>query len=296
MSNVDEGTYFGLSDIELGCERLEYPRGIILSKTYAHITRPAVLAFSRTQSGQPDPEHWRYAHESKSEEVTCQLFIPYSAAPELSGRIELAQQILFVLRVWADPRVMLTAGSNIPFDSIASAEDGHATLIEFPARTKHFHLLPASDDGAKRGMRGVAAILESALELFSTSPEFRLAAAALNSGQFHEESSLTIVSIWGALEAIFAPGTGELRFRVSALIAAYLHPPGRERHEEQKRIAKLYDKRSAAAHGRARHTEKDLFDTLVLMRTILVDFIRSKHVPRYAELEAQLFGYDISAG
>jgi|SRR5712691_1739992 len=82
--------------------------------------------------------------------------------------------------------------------------------------------------------------------LIGESAEFALAVDALSSGQFVRSSALILDSLWGALEALFSPSTTELKFRVSSLIAAFLEPFGNSRGLQQKQIAKLYDKRSAA--------------------------------------------------
>lgn len=112
----------------------------------------------------------------------------------------------------------------------------------------------------------------------------------MNAGQFVEDTALILVSLWGALEAIFSPSTSELRFRVSALIAAYLNPPGPKRLFDQREIANLYDKRSAAAHGKRKHQGDDVLRTFELLRRVLIAIIRDGKIPTKAELEERLFG------
>jgi hypothetical protein len=120
--------------------------------------------------------------------------------------------------------------------------------------------------------------------------EFSLAADAMDSGQFVQSTALTLVSLWGALEALFSPSTSELKFRVSALIAAYLEPPGKARLDLQREVAKLYDKRSAAAHGKPKHTAADLLATFQLLRRVLLSMIDAGTVPTKSDLEERLFG------
>ena len=102
-------------------------------------------------------------------------------------------------------------------------------------------------DAGDEQIEGVKRRWRATHRLMNDSPEFALAAAAIESGQFIQNSALTLVSLWGALEALFSPSTTELKFRVSALIAAFLEPPGNSRLSLQKNIAKLYDKRSSAS-------------------------------------------------
>ncbi|KRB07987.1 hypothetical protein ASD86_09310 [Lysobacter sp. Root690] len=131
---------------------------------------------------------------------------------------------------------------------------------------------------------------DSAYKLYRDSAEFRIAIDALDTGQFIPNTGLSIVSMWGALEALFSPSTSELRFRVSALIAAYMEIPGASRHERQRTILKMYDKRSAAAHGKPTHNSDDLVQVLTLLREVVIKMIHEGRVPSKGELEVKLFG------
>lgn len=133
----------------------------------------------------------------------------------------------------------------------------------------------------------------TAYRLTSSHAEFELAVEALDRGQFVQQHALTLVSIWAALEALFSPSTSELSFRVSALIAAYLEEPGTVRLARQKSIARLYTKRSAAAHGKPKHDQQDLLDSFNLLREVLTKMLDSGRVPTKEELEAQLFGAEL---
>jgi hypothetical protein len=54
--------------------------------------------------------------------------------------------------------------------------------------------------------------------------------------------------VWAGIEALVEV-QAELRFRLSAYIAAVLEPPGPRRRDLFKRIQKLYDFRSKVVHG-----------------------------------------------
>jgi len=122
------------------------------------------------------------------------------------------------------------------------------------------------------------------------SPEFSLAMNAHDQVPLASQPGLAMVSLWGALEALFHAGRSELRFRVSALIAAYLEPPGAGRLELQRQIAKLYDARSSAAHGRKDDEVGPVRDAFVLMRRVLTRIIENSHVQTRDELEELLLG------
>ncbi|MGE8676663.1 MAG: hypothetical protein ACN6PB_26750, partial [Achromobacter kerstersii] len=64
---------------------------------------------------------------------------------------------------------------------------------------------------------------------------------------------------------------------------------GKTRSALQKQAAKLYDKRSAAAHGSSKHEPQDLVDSFYLLRDVLIRIINAGNVPTRQELEVRLF-------
>ena len=60
----------------------------------------------------------------------------------------------------------------------------------------------------------------------------------------------------------------------------------------QKRIAKLYDSRSAAAHGRKDRESGSLTETYRLARRTVLKIVEQNNIPTQEELEAKLFGAD----
>jgi hypothetical protein len=132
----------------------------------------------------------------------------------------------------------------------------------------------------------------TALKFLSESAEFALAVDALTIGQYVHRSALTIVAIWAALEALFSPSTSELKFRVSSLIAAYLENPGEARGTRARAVAKLYDKRSAAAHGKPTHDKTHVVESFNLLREVLTKMLDEQRVPTKGELEAMLYGHE----
>ncbi|MCX7285453.1 MAG: HEPN domain-containing protein, partial [Novosphingobium sp.] len=265
-------------------------RGITLRKTYAYLMQPAIMAFSPAPPGRHHPGPWKETRGGNGRTISTELFIPSAAAADKGDRIGLAHTIILLLRLWVHPGVELVVGSNMAFEDIPHAKEAAAILIQPPMRQRHFQLMPVSSEGIQDALPWTSDHFEAAQNLIETSSEFRLAANALDEGQFYQNTALAMVSLWGALEAIFSPNKGELRFRVSSLIAAYLYPPGSERLQNQRLIAKLYDKRSAAAHGKPLHTADDLLNTFELVRAVLIRFIREGHVPSREEFEANLFG------
>ncbi|RTL50762.1 MAG: hypothetical protein EKK40_11655 [Bradyrhizobiaceae bacterium] len=282
--------YVGLSDLTLGDKAIEFPLSIKLESTFAHIMSPITVAFARPTTGGHHPGPWKAARGGFGQDITAQITIPTSAGPSVDDRMVIAKTIVFLLRLWTDPSIVMPALSNIPFSQIAHADDGVAQIMPLEHRRRIFQLGLVDQSQVLDSLTWVVDNFTSALTLTKESAEFRLAAHALDSGQFVEDSALILISLWGALEAIFSPSPSELRFRVSALISSYLNPPGSKRMEHQKQIAELYDKRSAAAHGKRKHDGDDVLQTFELLRQVLINMIREGKVPTRIHLENKLFG------
>ena len=96
------------------------------------------------------------------------------------------------------------------------------------------------------------------------------------------------LTAWGALEELFAPSRAELRFRVSAHIAAYLEPAGPKRLKTFKTVADLYTARSKAAHTAQDAELGALVQSFVLLRNALIKMVDEGAMPTQADLERRL--------
>jgi hypothetical protein len=282
----------GLSGIDLDESPIDLGRGIVLSKTYAHLMAPFLMAFKPAPPGQPHPAPWKAASGGFSFDITAQLVIPSDLKPEYESRIEAARTIVFLLRLWTNPAVTLPVFSSHPFSTLADTADNEAILLPLEVQPRHFPLGIVGQRQSEESIQWVRDHWESTLELIKATSEFRLAMYALDLGQFIPDTALTMVSLWGALEGLFSPSTSELKFRVSSLIASYLANPGSERLSLQKEVSKLYDKRSSAAHGKPKHESQDLLKTFELLRNVLIKIISDRKVPTKNQLEKLLFGDD----
>jgi hypothetical protein len=132
----------------------------------------------------------------------------------------------------------------------------------------------------------------SSANLAAKRSEFQMFVEAVDQCMFAKRRSLAVLWLWSALEAMFSTGRDELRYRMSTIIASYLEPAGLGRMSLQKRIAKLYDGRSAAAHGREDKAGGTLAETFELVRRLATRMIEANEIPSRESLEARLFGAD----
>jgi hypothetical protein len=120
-------------------------------------------------------------------------------------------------------------------------------------------------------------------------PRFNDTYRALDSIWETPSPSLALLTLWGALENLFSPAKQELRFRVSANIASYLEVPGTSRLDLHKKLLKLYDARSTAAHGTGKQLGSALAETQEVVRRVIYKMLETLHVPSKEELDGILF-------
>lgn len=288
----EEPIFAGLSGLDLYGTTLELGHGLTLSPTFAHVMSSVMLAFSKPPApGQPHPGPWKATSSGFGDDVQAQLYIPAAYNRKRMSRFEVARSLVCLLRLWADPKITFTVVSRTSFTELPNVPHSAemvAAAVEIQRRHQTFGLV--DDTKVLQSLSWIEENWESALDLLENSSEFRLAMDVFEIGVFIPSSAMVMVALWGALEALFSGTKAELKFRVSSLIAAYMKPPGTERLEMQKRVGKLYDKRSAAAHGTPKHTDDDLLRSYELLRLVLIKMIETKKTPTKDELEALLFG------
>jgi len=284
----DGDLHAGISNIVLEHDAFDLGEGVTIRKTYAHLIAHFVIAFSSPPPSSFHPGPWKAAEGTASfaADITADLCIP----SDHEKRFSIAQTIAFMLRLGINPAAVITAVANHPFTSLKSVPDKDAIIIPIETLPRRFPLSSENDVATVESLEWIKDYWASTHALIQRHPEFALAAAAVSTGQFVHNAALILVSLWAALEALFSPSTAELKFRVSALIASYLEPPGEERFTLQRRVAKLYDKRSSAAHGQPSFRAEDILDTFNLLRRVITSIIENRHVPTKDELEKRLFG------
>jgi hypothetical protein len=287
---MDNGLYVGLSGLTMAVDSVGLGEGVLLRKAYAHLMAPLLMAFQPAAPGQPHPAPWKAVHGGSSFEITAELFMPIENGMPNLDAVRVAETITFLVRMYIDPAVTMSILSNYSFVQIPSVPDKQVNLIPLEVGKRHFPLETTDGTATQESLDWVKQRWQSTYDFISKSAAFALGVDALSAAQFQKNTALILVSLWAALEAIFSPSTSELRFRVSALIAAYLEPPGIERAALQKEVAKLYDKRSTAVHGVPKHGQDDVLRTLQLVRRVLMAIVDRGRVPTKEDLEARLFG------
>jgi len=223
--------------------------------------------------------------------VLAELFIPdaYSHVEETQRSV--ARIIITLLRLWYHPEVDAAYESTIATAELAGGKSSSKLrVLEHRRRFVSYGVMvdDCPPETVER-LAWVAANWEATLRMRKESAVFDLLLEAFDVSQVMPNKAMMLVTMWGALEALFTSEKSELKFRVSCNVSAYIEPPGRARAELQKKVAKLYDARSAAAHGNLKFSNDALADTIALYRNVLFKIIHERVVPDRPHLERCLF-------
>lgn len=290
MAESSEDLYAGLSGLVLGQPKIDLGHGMTIRQTYAHMFSPYMMAFKPAPNGGPHPAPWRAASGGFGRDITSELHVPAMGSVGLRTPHDVLWAVVFAIRLGVEPAAELTALSNRSLIAEIDPKEKGVWLSPIEVGAKHFALSIESGVLDANRASWVSSRWPIALRLLKEHAEFALAVDAIMTGPYIQRPPLILVSLWAALEAIFSPSTSELRFRVSSLVAAYLEPPGEERRKRARDVARLYDKRSAAAHGKPSHDTSHILDSFNLVRSVLIKILDEGEVPTKERLDGLLYG------
>jgi hypothetical protein len=263
--------------------------GVTLRQTYAHLFSSNMMAFAPPGPEGFHPAPWKAAKGGFEYDIEIEIEAPVES-PSGSGFDAKATiwWIAALLRLAHVPFLAIPVLSDHPFDGVAHMSD-EPILQPFEIEQRIFQPAEASnrilDTDLLNWTRDSWA---AGGRLLISHPKFHSALRAFDAASIKGRTSASLLALWGGLEQLFVPSRGELRFRVSSLLASYLKPPGLTRFDLYKTILKLYDQRSLAAHT-AQEIETDpLVQTYVLMRNALIKMINENKVPAQDDLEVLL--------
>jgi hypothetical protein len=290
--NPNEGDLFGgLATPGLSVDVFEFGEGLSIARTYARLMTPLILSGTAPSKSNPIGTPVRSVPGSFEFEISAELRVPKTFSPlKPFDRLNMAWLLAALLRLRIAPGIVLPVLANRSFGEVAGPQGETISFWPMETEPRQLRLRGASPRQTieTHHLEWVRNHWRTTLSLMISSPEFNLSLQACDRTRTARTHALGLLQVWGALEALFSVGHGELRFRTSALIASFLKPIGLTRLAEQKRVALLYDARSAAAHGRDEDAEKPLDDSFELLGTALVKMIELGAVPTRETLESIL--------
>ncbi|HEY3697228.1 hypothetical protein [Phenylobacterium sp.] len=285
----DAGFYAGLSGVTLAAEKVELSHGLVLSSTYAHLTSPCLMAFAPAPPGKLHPAPWRAAKGGFTYDITVQLYVPNAAGAGGFAGEDALRLFLAFLRIGDAPYASAPVLCDMPFAKAAHSK-AEPNISMFEVEPRIFKIAEGRSDAlSPERIKWLKKGWPKAAELLRQEPKLLTALQACDLSGVRGHGSASLLAIWGALEQLFAPARTELRYRVAANMACYLEPRGPDRLETFKRLQKLYDQRSAAAHGVVEPDKSVLTESWVLLRNALMKILQEGKVPRQDDFEALLF-------
>jgi hypothetical protein len=295
MTNQIEKVYAGLAGRPLEVDSFDLGEGVSICATYAHIMAPLMVAFAPAPPGKHHPGPWKTVSGGFGFDILSEISIPTSSALRYNADpYATLWCIVALIRLRNGAGITMPALTTLPFANVkGSGDDISIWSLEIEPKI----LQVQSDHPAKiteLDLAWVRKFWTSTCGLVSRHVEFSLTLQAFDQCVFLRHAPLALLSVWAGLESLFSSGRDEIIYRISTGIAAFLEPPGLNRLSFQKEIAKLYDSRSAAAHGRFEEEHEPLKKTYALVRRVLIKIIEDDHIPTRAELDAKLFGADVT--
>ena len=291
--DTSKGLFAGLAGIELEPAEYALGSGVRLTQTYAHLMAHFMMAYSPAPPGQHHPTPWSAAGGGIAFDIHVQLEVPAATLVGLSLDPEfIPWWITALLRLKVGPVFCVPVMGEQSFDN---AKTRYNEAKYYPIETEPKILVLDSNArhiATEVDLAWVAKYWQASSRLFYESGPFGQLFVAVDQSMFAKHPGLALLWLWGGLEAVFSPDKAELRYRISSAIASFLEPAGIPRMNLQKAIAKLYDSRSATAHGRENKKDDSLQNTYGIARRAVIKMIEENRVPTRTELEAKLFGAD----
>lgn len=279
--------YAGISGVDLSMETFDLGQGVLLRRTYAHLFSPFIVAFAPPgRKGDPHPGPWSTAEGGLAFDVHIQLSVPADCSlGGLSDSTDVVWWIAALLRVARFPYLSVPVLATHPFTAIPDSEE---KVCLHPMEVRPRIMSPTEKTTTTIDRETLEWLRDrwiSAGKLLYSHGTFRSAFQAFDSATIEGKRSSSLLSLWGGLEQLFGSG----RFRIASSIAAYLVPLGEDRLTTYRRVLKLYDERSSAAHTANEAKIEPFMETYVLMRNALIQIVNEGHVPTRADLESLLF-------
>lgn len=293
MSEAQPSLYAGMSNVSYDGDAFDLGHGVVLKSTYAHLFAAHMMAFARPMEGRPHPAPWRAAKGGFAYDIEVELEIP--TTQKLPGGLNAEDTVWLIaalLRLARHPYLMVSMLSDHPFEDAATSQQ-ELFLHPFEIEPRILRASEKSESAiTDSDLVWVKEVWPRTAELLSRSSQLNLALRAADACMVKGRPASALLMAWGALEELFAPSRAELRFRVSAYIAAYLEPAGSKRLELFKTVADLYNARSKAAHTAQGAEMGALVQSFIILRNALICMIDKGEVPSQGQLDNLLFGVE----
>ena len=289
MNPSTDSLYAGIAGVRMSEELFELGHGLVLTRTFAHFMAPFLMAFAPAEKGKPHPGPWSAVSDGIAFDIHVQLYVPASFdQANFFDRLNTVWWITALLRLRGAFRSHVPVIADRSFADIP-ANWNDARMLPVEVLPRHLAAESALAELSNDDLQWLKEVWLPGGRLMDNSATFNDAFQALDGAGGMPTPAVALLAVWGALEHLFSPAKQELRFRVSANIAAYLEPPGTGRLNLHQKIMKLYDARSVVAHGTKLRTPDAWSQTCALANRVLMKMLANGSAPSKDDLEGELF-------
>lgn len=290
MTDHAKIVYGGLSKVEMSDTEFDLGENIFIRKTYAHLFAPFMMAFNPPGKYKHHEGPWKAAKGGVSFDILVEIEMPEIEEFKSSfNQEEMIWIIASLIRLTSYPYLIVSATSNMSFNKILETEN-EPTIYPYETKNRIFsapkNVKPLLNDEA---LSWIKENWKKTAKLMNDNPKFYSAFKAFDDATIQGKISSSLLAIWGAIEQLFSPNTGELKYRVSANLASFLTIHGDERLRLFKELSKLYNDRSIAAHTSKELDHSPLISSYVHLRNALMKIIEIGNVPTQEYLEELIF-------
>lgn len=295
MKIQNEIKFGGLSKVEMSDVEFDLGEGIFIRKTYAHLFAPFMMAFKPPGENKVHGTPWKPAKGGIGFDILVEIEMPdIEEFKALFNQEEMIWIIASLIRLYSYPYLVISAISDTSFNKILDSEK---EPIINPYETKH-RIFNSSKDVQtllkEEHLNWLKDNWQKTARLLKNDLKFYAAFKAFDSAAIFGNPTSSLLTTWGAIEQLFSPNTGELKYRVSANLASFLEEPGTKRLELFKELSKLYNERSLAAHTSKQLDYKPLASSWIHLRNALMKIIEIGNVPTQDALEELIFNPKIN--
>lgn len=295
MIDQPKGNYAPLTGASLppDISQFDFENGVVLSTLEAQMYCPSMM-FAIDEDNPFQFNSSTHVIPGNNINITCELFVPPEMVYPKCIKYPTVFWIAFLLRLKCTQALEVVTVNSEPFEQILKDHGSNYCFAPSEAVLKRVALRPQAHTVLDAdGLKWVKEHWWNAGKLMGSNSEFRIAVVALYKCDFLATYShqFALAMLWAGLEALFAPGSGKIKLRVSSCIASYLEPPGPERLKLQSKVKKLYKDRSDAVHGndhKPEDTKQSLMDTLALTERLITKIIGCGKTPTKKDLNTLL--------
>jgi hypothetical protein len=266
----------GITGFPLPMQQFELLPGLTLTRTYAHLIAPFILAFApppKPSAGHPGP--WVSLH-GKGLTILVEIKLDAGASPLGFDRLNTLWFAMAVLRLRLALPLQMLALSDRPLREVPDDVEA-ANLL--PVEVNLSHLLTAPPRiPTEADLEWVRENIVVASELMKE-PAFNRALLTLDEAVAIQNPGAGIVIAWAAIETLIRPGAQRITDRVSRALAAYLQPPGPTRDRAFGEIVESYGARGGAVHAGAPPEAEQFHAAFRLARSAVMRAVESGELP-----------------